>query len=232
MRLSSKMRILRGPGALRIKMGVSQEVFAQYLGIAASTVSMAELGNRPFPAKALQKLAEMELAWANRGMEEAGQAVAPVVASTAVQELVQETRQTIRRLDLSRANFRLNRMVEKYQEVLEGFAHLRLAKQLHGQVEGSQEQRALGRVEVALNRTLRKCNAAQQSKIKGKIELLEIVIAAHEMGWRDIQAQAVKRTHGEFGINSTSKVDCKPPNSAVAFLDRHLNERKKVKVAA
>jgi transcriptional regulator with XRE-family HTH domain len=180
MKMSSKMRILRGPGALRVKMGVSQEIFAQYLGIASSTVSMAELGHRPFPKRALQRLAEMEIAWAGKDPEAAEQSSLPVEVPTAHQEFIREKKQYIRRLDLSRARYRLERMTEQYNEITEGFAHLQLAKQLHGQVEGSQQQRGLERAEMHLTAALRKCNKEQQSKIEGKIAMLEIVIAAHE----------------------------------------------------
>ena len=178
--MSSKMRILRGPGALRVKLGMSQEMFAQYLGIAPSTVSMAELGHRPFPKKALQRLSEMEIALAGKDREAAGKPTRPVLISTAHQELIREKKQQIRRLDLSRARYRLEHMTLQYNEITGSFAQLQLAKQLHGQVEGSQQQRALERAEMYLTAALRTCNKEQQSKIEGKIAMLEIMIAAHE----------------------------------------------------
>jgi transcriptional regulator with XRE-family HTH domain len=180
MKMSSKMRILRGPGALRVKLGMSQELFAQYLGIAPSTVSMAELGHRPFPKRALQKLTEMEIALAGKDPEAAGQPLPPVVATTAQQEFIREKKQQIRRLDLDRARFRLQRMTRQYNEIIDNFAHLQLAKQLHGQVQGSQQQRGLERAEMYLKAALRRCNKEQQSKIEGRIAALEILIAAHE----------------------------------------------------
>ena len=129
--MSSKMRILRGPGALRVKLGMSQEMFAQYLGIAPSTVSMAELGHRPFPKKALQRLTEMEIALAGKDREAAGKPTRPVLISTAHQELIREKKQQIRRLDLSRARYRLEHMTLQYNEIKGNFAQLQLANQLH-----------------------------------------------------------------------------------------------------
>ena len=178
--MSSKMRILRGPSALRVKMGVTQEVFAQYLGIAASTVSMVELGQRPFPKKALQRLAELEIAWAKKDEQAGVRSKEPTRALSAQQQYMRDCRQNIRRLKLSRAEYELKRMTEQYNEVMEGFAYVDLAKKIHGQEEGSQQQAALERAEYALTAALRRCNKEQQSKIEGKIAGLKIVIAAHE----------------------------------------------------
>ena len=180
MKFSSKMRILRGPSALRVKMGVSQEVFGQYLDIAASTVSMVELGNRPFPKKALQRLAELEIAWANREKGAGVPAKEPNRALPAQQQFIRDTKQNIRKLDLSRAKYELDRMTGQYNEVMESFAYIELAKQIHGQEEGSQQKAALERAELSLIGVLRSCNMEQQSKIRGRIARLEIIIAAHE----------------------------------------------------
>lgn len=180
MKYASKMRILRGAGALRVKMGVTQEIFAQYLGIASSTVSMMERGQRPVPRKALQRLTEMEIAWASHPKPTPGEIPSLPPACTARQARVREHRQKNRKLRLSRANYELNWMKEQYNEVLEGFAHLELATQLHGKEPGSQQQIALQRAEMHLHAALSRCNEEAQSKLNGRIARLEIIIAGHE----------------------------------------------------
>ncbi|RYY44789.1 MAG: XRE family transcriptional regulator [Chitinophagaceae bacterium] len=61
MKSSKKIKLLRGITAFRIVAGMTQQVFAQQLGVSKSLISMVENGKRKLPTPALLKLSRLEI---------------------------------------------------------------------------------------------------------------------------------------------------------------------------
>lgn len=180
-----KFRLLHGAGALRVKMNVSQEIFAQYLGISKSTVSMVENGHRSFPTRALVKLTEMEIAYASGEFNRNTSAAAPTVLQSAHEKEMLERKQHINRLDLSLVKYRLAKMTEQYTEIITGLSYIRFAQQLHGRQPGSQCCLAMERAMFTQQIKLRRCNPQRLARLEGRIAMLEVAVAGYENNGMD-----------------------------------------------
>ncbi|RYY50554.1 MAG: XRE family transcriptional regulator [Chitinophagaceae bacterium] len=180
MKMLKKIIVLRGPAALRVRMGVTQEVFAQYLGIATSTVSMIESGQRPVPMKALIKLTEIEMAFARQGSLAAMAPALLTPASGGWEQEKEKRRHNSRVMSVGQVKYRLQKMVACYEELMKNFSWVQLGMELHGQMEGSMAQAAMVRANFALKAKLRRCDPAQQAKLRARLAMLEIRIAERE----------------------------------------------------
>lgn len=175
------MLLLRGVTALRVKMNVSQAVFAQWLGVSKSLISMVENGNRSLPTAALIKISELEIAWEAKTQQSVILPYTePARPESPRRQQIRTSRENNNRRYRSILQYRLARMKESWQAVLQGFQLIELAMTSHGKDIGSPSYSALQLATLQLHQKLRRCNTQEQAKLEGKIAMTEIVIASYQ----------------------------------------------------
>lgn len=181
MKYRKKMQVLRGVTALRVKLGISQFVFAQYLGVSKSLISMVENSRRHLPLAAMVKLSQLEMHFHEQGTLPA---VAETDSSTgeiaSLRKIARQCRENINRLRLSQLGYELQQLKATRQETLEALQHLEAMLTYAAADPNCNSLFFLQQEKRRLLKKLAGCDALAQAKMEGKIAMLEIITASYE----------------------------------------------------
>jgi len=174
MKICRQYKKMQGLGALRMRLGLTQEAFALELGISRSLVSKVENKCRTLPTPALVKLAALEIK-----LTEAGKTAGPAMLQSMAEEQAMKDQAALRMYCLA-SNFRkkADRLQHQLQLLESSYGQLRLCLQnvewlLHsGSVTSGQGQGYLKMHRSILARKLTRCNLPMQVALRQKIALL------------------------------------------------------------
>lgn len=180
MKLSKKLRVLRGVTHIRVKMGVSQLALAQYLGVSKSTISMVENGHRRLPGAASYKLVELELDFHKRSIQPNDPLYKlPACSESELEKAIRKGRERVNGITLELMRIRLARMTLRYKETLEEIRHLDLVINFAKLQTPAFHLLSLEQARPPLLKKLKRCDAQARAKIEGKIAMLQIVEASY-----------------------------------------------------
>ena len=180
MKLSKQFRVLSGPTAIRIKMGLTQLALAKYLGISKSLVSMIENGNRSLPLAALLKISELEIHFAQLTASGNDAALTlPVYQESATEKTIRMSKEKANQLRLSQKKYELKWMAIKQQEIIRPIRQLDVAMAFENQYGAPGDNNPLAMSRKALLKKLKRCDQQAIAKLEGKIARLEIVIGSY-----------------------------------------------------
>lgn len=175
MKLRKKMRVLSGVTAVRVALGLTQLALAEILGVSKSLISMVENDKRHLPFKALVRLAEMEkaVAFSRR------QSRKLVLEESAAEIRKKQATHQLRCLGLGLLQYRLKEMRDTYVENCYILADLAAYMESS---EASKEKFAGFMLRQQYKVTcarIKRNDLQQQAKLRGRIAMLEIMIAAY-----------------------------------------------------
>ncbi|RYY63834.1 MAG: XRE family transcriptional regulator [Chitinophagaceae bacterium] len=180
MKLSKQLRVLSGPTAIRIKMGLTQLALAKYLGISKSLVSMIENGNRSLPLAALLKISELEIHFAQLSASGNDAALSlPEYQESATEKTIRTSREKANELRLSQKKYELKWMAIKQQEIIQQIQQLDIAIAFESQYGAPGDDSPLVISRKGLLKKLKHCDQQAIAKLEGKIAQLEVVIASY-----------------------------------------------------
>ncbi|RYZ48806.1 MAG: XRE family transcriptional regulator [Sphingobacteriales bacterium] len=174
----------QGIGATRLRLGMTQEVFAMELGISRSLLSLAELGKRSLPTFALAKLAALEVSLAGletiRGAEAAAAGIQPEDQfdnDHAAALLHYKEMQC--RANADKKQWDLDIMIARYGQLR---TSLDEAEQLLANVPGDMDNSYHCTMNIlcfSLRRKISKCDIPAQNALRHKIALLHAEAGLH-----------------------------------------------------
>lgn len=179
MKARKKFHLLQGITAIRVKMGITQQRLAEYLGVSKSLVSMVENGRRRFPFHAFMCLAKLEAAFQNGEIQLPDATVfkRPDQQECPYQCAIRKARERKKEIALEECRFKLMMMEMKYEELMDQLRHLRTVQQFD---PGSFDGRRLEPGIKQLMKKLKSCDIQAQAVIRGKMAMLEIIVASFE----------------------------------------------------
>ncbi|MBC7937104.1 MAG: helix-turn-helix transcriptional regulator [Rhizobacter sp.] len=181
MKLSRKLKVLNGVTCIRVRMGITQQALAQYLGISKSLVSMVENNRRTLPFSALKRVSELEINVCEAGVLLGNQGYKlPAYEESVSEKMIREGREEINRLRLKELQFQLNHMITRHQSILAELQHLNLAINVTDSQTSAFGLRSFERGKELLLKKLNRCDQRARAKIEGKIAMLEHIIASYQ----------------------------------------------------
>ena len=170
--------VLEGVTGIRVRMGITQETFARYLGISKSLVSMVENKRRSLPFAALTRLSELEISFQK---EQAGKAYAiPDHEETGAEKMIREGRDSINRLRLLQLQSEYDFKMANHDEIILELQQLDKAIDIVRQQGCTASLHIFEAAKTRLLKKLKPFNAKARAKIQGKIAMLQIIMAACE----------------------------------------------------
>ena len=172
MKAYKEYRQLNSIASTRIKLGLSQEMFAIELGVSRSAVSKAENKTRSLPTAALLKLAALELSLAAEASD--------IVQSQYMKSLVKpetgptafklfNTRTGNLREEISRLLEKQNHLESEYEKLQTALAQVKLMEADEGTATGRFDPSYLPIRKYKLLRRLNRCGPDAQQALRSKI---------------------------------------------------------------
>ncbi len=180
MKTSKQLKILAGVTRVRIHLGMTQQMFAQYLGVSKSLISMVENGNRQLPAKAMMMICELE-----NGLEsttESAEAMPQTIAASAANPANswQQAELYVKQLRLQELQYDYARMNRRYEQLAKSLAHIGQLLNMPDHAASSRGRKILEFQLFKLGQQLKSCDYAARAKKEFQIGLLEQLIKGEE----------------------------------------------------
>lgn len=177
MKLSKKLKILRGVTAVRVKLGLTQLALAQYLGISKSLVSMVENGHRNLSSASLAKLAGLETGIDIEQLtgEESPTDQNPLREPAQVDSF-RSARKKINALYILELQYRLNIMNNRCTEITGSL----LKQERLLQMQAGRANQVLVQQHKLLCKKLKSCDETARLKLRSKIVMLHLIITGKE----------------------------------------------------
>ena len=191
MRSFIEYKKMQGIAATRVRLGLSQEIFAMELGITRSLLSKAENKQRSLPTTALAKLAALEIALAaettaNMDMH-SGPATVIESQGTEQASTIFHYKEMACRAEAERKEFKLAIMLARYNEYRRSLDQLNLLVLANG---GDHPRFQPGKLEVSrflVQQKLNKCDLPVQANLRHKIALLYAEAELHAVTRRAME---------------------------------------------
>lgn len=180
MKLRKQLKLLMGITAIRVQQHMTQAELALYLGVSKSLISMVENGHRSLPLSALKKLADLQIRLCKA--RTAGESDVP---STVVMESPRETTMRPYRKRANRANLAylkssLVRMTDRYDSIQQAILQIECLLRFPAGEESVFDIKTWTRHTNQLQQRLDNCGLYAQAKLRGKIAMLETMVALDE----------------------------------------------------
>ncbi|MBC7937965.1 MAG: helix-turn-helix transcriptional regulator [Rhizobacter sp.] len=182
---------MQGIGSVRLRLGLSQEVFALELGISRSTLSKVENNQRTLPTTALIKLAALEISLAATVTSKMELRVQNV--KTAACSVMHYYKELNCRADAERKQVDLEIMLINYNRFKTSFDQISLL------IETAGERFLPGQLEIlkySLQQKIDKYGPQAQAALRHKIALLNAEASLHAV---------TQRTLGKLEVESENK---------------------------
>jgi transcriptional regulator with XRE-family HTH domain len=177
MKAYRKYKTAQGIGAIRTRMGLTQQAFAIELGISKSLVSMVENHQRNLPTSALVKLAAMEKAIAVKSTPADQRKPHPVeLEEDGMNEHAPSAmyfKEMNCRLEAQKQQYRLNQMEINYSQLRQSLENLEKLIGSEACLNGNFRQGFLELHRYHITRKLIRCSLPAQAALRHKITLLQ-----------------------------------------------------------
>ncbi|RYZ35131.1 MAG: XRE family transcriptional regulator [Sphingobacteriales bacterium] len=184
-----QFRKAQGIGATRLRLGMTQEVFAMELGISRSLLSLAELGKRSLPTFALAKLAALEIRLAGletiRSTQEANASRQPVNQSgTDDATVLLHYKEMQCRASADKKQWDLDIMVARYGQLRKSLDEAELLLANVADDMDNSYHCTMNILCFNLRRKIKNCDIPAQNALRHKIAMLYTEAAMHALNRR------------------------------------------------
>ena len=155
-------------------------MFAHYLGVSKSLISMVENGNRQLPAKAMNIICELE-----NGLESTTETAAAMPESVKVSAAKpanswQQAELYIKQLRLQELQYEYARMNRRHEQLAKSLAHIRQFLYMPCRAASSRGGKVLEFQLFKLGQQFKSCDYAARAKKQFQIALMEQLIKGEE----------------------------------------------------
>jgi transcriptional regulator with XRE-family HTH domain len=183
MKSFNRFKTMQGIGAVRTRLGLSQELFAMELGISRSMLSKVENKNRTLPTSALVKLAALEISLAGKQTIAVQQEPHP---SELAEDYNNDHAPSLLHLqqktctaEAEKLQFQLDIMMIRYQQVLFSLDQVEQMIEENNANPGRFFPGLLEAHRYAMLRKLNKCSLPAQATLRHKIALQRAAAGLH-----------------------------------------------------